>query len=350
MKSAAILNLQLAKQGSDFQVIPSGKFRAVDGRPVECDSWEVTNPSALLKKIQNRKKPIIIDYEHQTLLSAQNGQPAPKAGQVLPNNFEWRDSGLWAINPQWNEKAKEYLKNNEYSEISPVIYFNQETGEVTGLHSIALTNDPALHDLASVSLTRLINLEEVDMTETTDKLSLFSDNEPDDRIQKVLILEQILEMLGLPMDAADDVILKTLTDVLSDKKRLETAFADVLQPQGSLPEMSGDMTQVAANNLAMSSLTQKVEILTKQLEKREAELKSRDIEDLIKENLTKLPTKDAQDKARAMPIETLKQVLTMIPEQIALNSMQTQGKNFDKKEEKTSLEKAIERNYLQGAK
>ena len=333
MKTFAILNSKLEKSGSDFQVIPSGKFRAVDGRPI-CGAWEVKNPVELLNNIKNRKKPFVVDYEHQTLNAVQNGMPAPAAGKVSPLNFEWRESGLWALQPQWTEKAKDYLRNGEYSEISPVIYYDEETGEVLGLHSIALTNDPALHDLASVSLKRLLDLEENNVI----------DNEPDDRIQKVSILEQILEMLYLPKDSTDDVILKTLSDVLADKKRLESAVEE------TVAEPSNETMQVAANSLAMGSLTKKIESLTKQLEKRDAELKQRDVDDLIRANLTKLPTKDAQEKARKMDIGTLKQVLTMIPEQVALKSMQTDGKNLNEVKEKSALESYVERQFPQGGK
>ena len=350
MKTFAILNSKLEKSGSDFQVIPSGKFRAIDGRPISCGAWEVKNPVELLNKIQNRKKPFVVDYEHQTLNAVQNGMPAPAAGKVSPLNFEWRESGLWALQPQWTEKAKDYLRNGEYSEISPVIYYDEETGEVLGLHSIALTNDPALHDLASVSLKRLLDLEENNMSETIDKLSLFSDNEPDDRIQKVLVLEQILYMLCLPKDSTDDAILKTLSDVLADKKRLEAAFADVLTPPAETVPPVNENMQVAANSLAMDSLTKKIESLTKQLEKRDAELKQRDIDDLIRANLTKLPTKDAQEKARKKDIETLKEILTMIPEQVALKSMQTDGKILNEVKEKSALESYVERQFPQGGK
>jgi hypothetical protein len=159
-------------------------------------------------------------------------------------------------------------------------------------------------------------------------------------------------MLCLPKDSTDDVILKTLSDVFADKKRLEAAFADVSTPQveEKVAAPSNETMQVAANSLAMTSLTQKIESLTKQLEKRDAELKQRDIDDLIRANLTKLPTKDAQEKARKMDIETLKQVLTMIPEQVALKSMQTDSKNLNQVKEKSALESYVERQFPQAGR
>jgi hypothetical protein len=116
-----------------------------------------------------------------------------------------------------------------------------------------------------------------------------------------------------------------------------------------VPPVNENM-QIAANNLVMDSLTKKIESLTKQLEKRDAELKQRDVDDLIRANLTKLPTKDAQEKARKKDIETLKEILTMIPEQVALKSMQTDGKILNEVKEKSALESYVERQFPQGGK
>ena len=93
------------------------------------------------------KTPISIDYEHQTLLAATNGQAAPAAGWMT--GFEWRPGqGLYAA-VSWTPRAKAYIDAQEYRYISPVILYD-EAGRVTGLHNAALVSTPAILGMDAV--------------------------------------------------------------------------------------------------------------------------------------------------------------------------------------------------------
>ncbi len=136
-----------------FQIIPSGEFRAIDGRPKDVACWRLNKANALsiIQKVRTRSKPLLIDYEHQTLNTTMNGKPAPAAGWI--GDLEWKDGmGIFAIGTDWTEKAQAFLRAKEYRYISPVFTYNKNTGDILDILHIALTNNPALPQLPEVTL------------------------------------------------------------------------------------------------------------------------------------------------------------------------------------------------------
>lgn len=94
------------------------------------------------------EQPAVIDYEHQTLHTVKNGQPAPAAGWI--HALRWIEGkGLHAL-AELTERAKEQIKKGEYRYFSPVIQYSPKTGEVTRLLMGALTNNPAIHGMAAI--------------------------------------------------------------------------------------------------------------------------------------------------------------------------------------------------------
>ncbi|WP_422097459.1 phage protease [Variovorax sp.] len=149
--AAASAKLQ---SGAALRIIPAGYFRAYDGRPTEVGSWHLGDAGAraLIAGLSTRQAPYVIDYEHQTLNKEKNGQPAPASGWF--DGVDWREGdGLYLKGVKWTAKASSMIDTKEYRYLSPVFHYTSE-GEVVGLHSVALTNDPALvglSDLAAAS-------------------------------------------------------------------------------------------------------------------------------------------------------------------------------------------------------
>lgn len=147
---------------ASIQLLPAGKFRASDGRPHEVDAWHIDAAIAakLIAEFSARANRTVIDYEHQTLLSAENGKPSPAAGWF--KTLEWREGdGLYATDVKWTQAAARMIENEEYLYISPVFAYDASTGDVSFLLNAALTNDPALDGMSEVTLmaaSRLINI------------------------------------------------------------------------------------------------------------------------------------------------------------------------------------------------
>ena len=149
MKLSA-LSLSLSQTGvpaNHFLIFPEGDaIKAKDGRPFDAPAWimKKDNGMALAASLNQSAKDLVINYEHQTSLSKENGQPAPAAGWLKAGSFLYVDGvGLCSNNYEFTAKAKDYIDNGEYRFKSPVVLYNK-AGVVLGLHSVAITNDPAL--------------------------------------------------------------------------------------------------------------------------------------------------------------------------------------------------------------
>ena len=148
----ANLSQELAGAANEIRILPDGVFRANDGRPQGLSGWKMDSADAaqVIAASLAGGQDILIDYEHQSIHIAQNGQPAPAAGWF--NRVEWRDGvGMFAVGIKWNDKAKTMIASREYRYISPVFTFDGKTGEVLRILSVAITNNPALPSLADLS-------------------------------------------------------------------------------------------------------------------------------------------------------------------------------------------------------
>lgn len=213
------------------QLLPAGQFRSRDGRPAECAAW-FTNADIAVKLIADiaaLANPLVIDYEHQTLLSAENGQPAPAAGWFAADGMEWREGeGLFA-KVEWNDRAKLHIEAGEYKFISPVILYNKKTGAVQKIINAALTNNAAIDGMEEVSARLTASL--------TQQETLSMDIEE--------LLEQLRWFFNLPtLATADDI----LAEVKKAADKIKTAQPEAVAAAGfrvdSLVVLLG--TEVAA--------------------------------------------------------------------------------------------------------
>lgn len=155
MFNIATLAQSLNDASSEIRILPSGVFRSNDGRPAGLPGWKIDAALAaqIIAETASRDD-LVIDFEHQTQLARQNGQPAPAAGWF--KRLVWREGkGLFAVDVKWTDKAKAMLAAGEYRYISPVFSFSAVTGQVERLFGAGLTNNPGLTgltDLAQVAI------------------------------------------------------------------------------------------------------------------------------------------------------------------------------------------------------
>lgn len=174
-----------------IQLFPAGEFRARDGRPTECAAWIMTAEvaQALIAAADAQQTPYVIDYEHQTLRAAKNGQPAPASGWF--KTLEWRDGvGLFAVDVVWTDSAAQMIADGSYRFISPVFSYDK-TGRVLQLLHAALTNTPAVDGMDEVMLAAASLLAATSSTQ-------------EDTMEE--LLERLRWMLNLPITAtAEDI-------------------------------------------------------------------------------------------------------------------------------------------------
>lgn len=147
----ASLELELSPADAEIRILPTGVFRAADGRPENLPGWKIDAKIAQTLIAQAAASPdqLLIDYEHQSMAASKNGQPVPAAGWF--RQMRWHEGkGLFMANAEWTAKAKGMIAAKEYRYISPVFAFDVKTGEVLRIVSVALTNTPALSGLVDL--------------------------------------------------------------------------------------------------------------------------------------------------------------------------------------------------------
>lgn len=143
------------------QLLPDGEFRSTDGRPRNAPCWKLNREIAkqLIAHCDASANDLVIDYEHQSLRSQDNGLPAPAAGWF--KRLEYREGiGLFATDVRWTANAIRMIESQEYRFLSPVFSYGPN-GDVLHLFNAGLTNTPALDGMESVALRALMGSAEV---------------------------------------------------------------------------------------------------------------------------------------------------------------------------------------------
>lgn len=238
---------------SRLLVLPDGEFAGLDGRPkgltykdadgkeqpVKCTTWRLDEEIAaqIIATFEEIGLDLVIDYNHQTLYTEKNGQPAPAAGWITALEYE-AGRGLWAT-VNWTEDGREVIAKREYRYISPVFPFDPDTGDALFLHSVALTNTPALNQLGEIAAmaSRLLSLNSSQPTHSGDHS---------------MDLKTVLLALNLPLETPESTALTALSAQVGRIKTLEAECADlrgkVFDPAKHIPleEHQKVVTELAA--------------------------------------------------------------------------------------------------------
>ncbi|WP_347253461.1 phage protease [Leminorella grimontii] len=199
--AVAACSFEISTTGNRIQLFPAGNFRSVDRRPEDCAHWVMTEAVAkrIIAKLSARKNKIVIDYEHQTLFTQQNGKDAPAAGWWHGSKVVWEDAGLFVDDVEWTPRAAELIRNKEYLYISPVFSYTPKTGEILDVYHAALTNDPGLDGMKEV-------------TTAASRLALASQLPPRENPMNEELLALLRKLLGLAEDATEADILAALQE------------------------------------------------------------------------------------------------------------------------------------------
>ncbi|WP_137971873.1 phage protease [Pseudomonas sp. F(2018)] len=306
----AACTFELQAEGAAIQLFPAGAFKARDGRPadVEAGHWLINADIAarVLAKAAARITDFVVDYEHQTLNSERNGQPAPAAGWIKGIDLEWREGqGLFATAPQWTEKGAAFIKAREYRYLSPVFTYDTRTGAVLELRHVAITNDPALDGMDSLPALAAARFQLADPAAPSAE-----ENHSVNR-------EQLIALLGLASDASDEDI--------------QTALNTVKGNSDKLPELQSQLAAAKANpDPAQFAPLSVVEELKKDLVALKSDQIGRDVEELVQAGLSDGRLLPAQEKwARDLggkDVAALKTYLADTPVIAALKRQQTDGR------------------------
>ena len=136
----AALNYELPSDGSMpewIELIPAGDpLTGRDGR-----TWPNANPDQVVARTKAMARDVPVDVEHATELKAPKGEHAPAVAWV--KELEVRSGSIWA-RVDWLEHGRYLLTSRSYRYFSPVFKYHRDTGEISHITSIGLTNQPNL--------------------------------------------------------------------------------------------------------------------------------------------------------------------------------------------------------------
>lgn len=215
----------------EIKILPLGQVKSQKGNfLVDEESIQM-----ILEYFKNRHLDIVIDYEHQTLENVQ----AP-AGGWIKELKQGKDSILAKV--EWTPKAKEYLKNKEYRYLSPVVAVREKDKKAAYIHSVALTNTPAIDGMFSI----------------VNSLKAFEEK---GGIQ--MELEKLIELLGLPEGTTLEELetkLKELKKVMDETEKKEEANKEELdkKQEDEKEELVANSTVLGLLGLGKSAKTEEV--------------------------------------------------------------------------------------------
>lgn len=178
-----------------IQLVPAGPVRSSKGDFL-ADEQAMAETVAAFEALG---RDLVIDYEHQTL----SGEEAPAAGWIQA--LEVRPDGLWA-RVRWTERGQGYVARREYRYLSPVVMVRRSDNRMVAIHSVALTNDPAI-----VGMRPIANKNKGSHEEAT--------------------MKGVLECLGLKADATEEAIiaaLKGLQAKVQDFEEFRRGLVEIL--------------------------------------------------------------------------------------------------------------------------
>ena len=182
-------NVELVGAPETIFVLPIGHVVSSKGEfDVDEESYK-----AMKAQIAKRGVDLVVDYEHQTL----KGCEAPAAGWVKELKLE--DGQIKAV-VEWTPRGARYLENKEYRYLSPVVNVRKADNKAVGLHSLALTNTPAIE-----GMNPIVN----------------SDNFEGG--QHSMDIKKLAELLGLSEDATEEQVVEALKVCLAENRSLKEA-------------------------------------------------------------------------------------------------------------------------------
>ena len=215
--------IELSGVPTEIKILPLGRVHSQKGDfNVDEESFEL-----IRKQFKDRKLDLVIDYEHQTLSDVQ----AP-AGGWIKDLYKGEDAIIAKV--EWTPKAAEYLKNKEYRYLSPVVLVRKRDQKATAIHSVALTNTPAIDGM--FALVNSLDIEDISEG------------------GNIMDLKELAKALGLPETATEEEIKKAVEDAAKAAERLkemEEKKPEDKPGEGGKPQ---EVAEVVANSTILSML------------------------------------------------------------------------------------------------
>lgn len=201
-----------------IKVLPLGEVTTTKGDFVV----DNTSINLILSTFKKRGLDIVVDYEHQSVTD----KMAIASGWIKDLFVE--DDALVGL-VEWTEMAKEQIKNKQYKYLSPTVLIQNK--RAVRLHSVALTNTPAidnmyplcLSDNLNLNIMAILNYLGLDENATTEdvlnaikQLNIEDDDNNDDKIIATKDTPEVLALKEEIKQLKEEAELKEINEILDD--------------------------------------------------------------------------------------------------------------------------------------
>lgn len=169
----------------EIKILPLGEVKTTKGN-FYVDEQSV---NAMKEYFKKRGLDIVVDYEHQSL----SDKKALAGGWI--KDFYIKDNCVVA-KVEFTDIAKQEIENKQYKYLSPTLFL--KNGKPVRLHSVALTNTPAIDNMYPLFLSEDLKNE---LEEGDEKMEI----------------KKILEFLGLDENATEEDVLKKLEELKANE-------------------------------------------------------------------------------------------------------------------------------------
>ena len=169
----------------EIKILPLGEVKTTKGN-FYVDEQSV---NAMKEYFKKRGLDIVVDYEHQSL----SDKKALAGGWI--KDFYIKDNCVVA-KVEFTDIAKQEIENKQYKYLSPTLFL--KNGKPVRLHSVALTNTPAIDNMYPLFLSE-------DLKEELEGDDIKMD------------IKKILEFLGLNENATEEDVLKKLEELKANE-------------------------------------------------------------------------------------------------------------------------------------
>ncbi len=195
-------SIDVSNVPKEIRILPCGTVESRKGT-FKVDSESI---KCITAKFKERNLDLVIDYEHQTLENVQ----APAAGWI--KELYQKDNALVA-KVEWTKKAKAYLAEKEYKYLSPVVMIRNSDKKAIELHSVALTNTPAID-----SMFPIVN-----------SLNAGSEAGAADPVDEDLgkLLSELCSILNLPEASGAEEVKNAVKELLMEKEKASNELKEL---------------------------------------------------------------------------------------------------------------------------
>lgn len=192
------------KLPAELHIIPDGpRVFARDGR-----RFKISDPQSVIRASET---PALVDWEHMSELPSFWGGSSKAAAWISGYSYV-EGKGVVANVEKWTADGARDVQDGTYRYLSPVLYIDGETEEVTQIVSVALTNTPALRLESIEQFQRAFSRGSHAFRPSPSRTS------PEDSDMNPKLKKQLCAMLGLDADKVTDEQFATALEAYNAKQ------------------------------------------------------------------------------------------------------------------------------------